>query len=377
MVEKSRLVGLVKSGAMSMAEACRLAGVSRKTGYKWMDRFEERGVAGFDELSRAPKRRPWALPRSTQRTVIALRKKRPTWGPRKLLAWLAQHEPELELPAPSTVGELLKREGLVRSRRRRRGPQQATPTALQEPRAPNDCWCVDFKGQFVVSHRYCYPLTASDAYSRFILGCDALDATRTELALPVFERLFEDYGLPWAIRSDNGPPFASTGLGGLSKLSVWWVRLGIRLERIPPGKPQHNGRHERMHRTLKAETAAPPAESVPAQQRRFDTFRLDFNIERPHEALGNEVPAAVYQPSTRSFPRVLPELEYPSPYALRSIRHDGTMRLLGQEPYVSAALAGEVVGLEQTDDRLWRLYFGPILLAIVDGRGKGPLCQRE
>lgn len=369
-VEKSKFVALLETGALTMTEACVRNGISRKTGYKWLARFEAEGLQGLRDRSRAPKRRPWALPSGLRKRLVALRKQRPKWGPRKLLAWLAAREPELELPAASSVGELLKREGLVQSRRRRRAPPQATPTGLEDAHAPNDCWCVDFKGQFPVNNQLCYPLTSTDAFSRFVLGCTALDSTRTELAKPVFVRLFEEYGLPSAIRSDNGAPFASTGLGGLSQLSVWWMRLGIRLERIPPGKPQHNGRHERMHRTLKAETVTPPAASMHAQQQRFDAFRLDFNVERPHAALNNDFPAAVYEPSKRAYPLVLPQLEYPGHFELRRIRTDGCMKLLSQETYVSAALVGEVVGLEQVEDRLWKLYFGNLLLGVIDGQAK-------
>jgi hypothetical protein len=187
---------------------------------------------------------------------------------------------------------------------------------------------------------------------------------------PIFVRLFQEYGLPRAIRSDNGVPFSSIALGGLSALAVWWVRLGIRLERIPPGQPQHNGRHERMHKTLKAEACKPPEPTLEAQQRRFDTFRLDFNIDRPHEALGNEAPAAVYEPSQRCYPSKLAELEYPGQFALRRVRHDGSIKLMRQELYLSEPLAGEIVGLEEMDDQLWHLHFGPIFLGILDGRGR-------
>lgn len=367
MVEKSKFVALVKSGALTMTQACEAHGISRKTGYKWLARFELAGLEGLRERSRAPRRRPRKLRVSMRERLISLRRRRMRWGPRKLLAWLRAREPELRLPAASTVGDLLKREGLVKSRRRAKA-LRASPTSLQDAHAPNDCWCVDFKGQFTVNNQFCYPLTATDAFSRFVLGCTALDSTRTESAKAVFIRLFEEYGLPNAIRSDNGAPFASAGLGGLTQLSAWWVRLGIRLERIPPGQPQHNGRHERMHRTLKAETASPPSTSMVAQQRRFDAFRMDFNIERPHEALNNEVPASVYEPSSRAFPRVLPDLEYPSHFDLRRVRPDGSLKLASRNPYLSRALIGHVVGLEETDDLVWRLYFGSMLLGVIDGQ---------
>jgi putative transposase len=221
MDEKSKFIGVVKTKSMTVAEACRRFRISRKSAYKWLGRFDKQGIAGLADLSRRPKRCPWAMPKAMSTKLIGLRKRRPRWGPAKILAWLGTREPQLELPAPSTVGELFKREGLTLTRRRRRFPANATPTNLQTPLAPNDLWCVDFKGDFIVDHRRCYPLTAIDAFSRFLLGCHALESTSTEGARPVFERLFQEYGLPAAIRSDNGPPFASTGLAGLSKLAVW------------------------------------------------------------------------------------------------------------------------------------------------------------
>ena len=368
--EREDFIDAARAKSMPFSVVCASYGISRETGYKWLERYHQLGVSGLADRSRAPKRRPWALSREMAKKLVAFRKKRPSWGPRKILDWFELHEPELELPAASTVGELLKREGLVKSRRRKRWPAGATPTGLQEAKAPNDCWAVDFKGQFTVAHECCYPLTTTDNFSRFLLGCTALTTTATETAKPVFVRLFQDYGLPSAIRSDNGVPFSSIALAGLSPLAVWWVRLGIRLERIPPGQPQHNGRHERMHRTMKAEACKPAEATLEAQQRRFDTFRLDFNIERPHEALDGAPPAAIYEPSQRCYPSTLPELEYPGHFALRKVRHDGSIRLLSQELYVAGPLAGEVVALEEMDDKLWHLHFGPIFLGVLDGRGR-------
>lgn len=373
MDEKSKFIGVVKTKSMTVAEACRRFMISRKSGYKWIGRFDQQGIAGLAELSRKPKRSPSAIPKAMSTKLIGLRKRRPRWGPGKILAWLEKREPQLDLPATSTVGELFKREGLILTRRRRRFPAKATPTNLRQPLAPNDLWCVDFKGDFIVDHRRCHPLTATDAFSRFLLCCHALESTNTEGARPVFERLFQEYGLPAAIRSDNGPPFASTGLAGLSKLAVWWMRLGIRLERIPPGKPQYNGQHERMHRTLKAEATKPPEKTFASQQRRFDDFRFDFNVERPHEALGNEMPISVYSPSSRDFPSKLRELEYPGNYALRGIRTDGSIKWKSQNFYVSAALIGEVVAVEEIDDRIWHLHFGSLLLGVIDGRARGAI----
>jgi transposase InsO family protein len=371
MEQRKKFIGVVETGVLSVAEACRRFGVSRKTGYKWLARFELGGIAGLEERSRAPKHTPRALTPAMKQRLLLVRTRYPHWGARKILSWLEKREPSLELPAASTVGDLLKREGLIPPRRRSQH-RGASPTGLQEPHSPNDCWGVDFKGDFVVQHRRCYPLTVTDSFSRFLLGCDALDTTAINVARPVFERLFLEYGLPSAIRSDNGCPFASTGLAGLSKLSVWWMRLGIRLERIPPGQPQHNGRHERMHRTLKAEATKPPEATFAAQQRRFDVFRAYFNTERPHEALGNDVPATVYQPSLRQLPSTLPDIEYPSHHLLRRVHPSGCIKWRKREVYVSAALEGEVLSLEEVADDIWALRFCALQLGYVDARSQSP-----
>jgi putative transposase len=368
MDEKSKLIGLITTKSMKVAEACRHFGVSRKSAYKWMKRYEKSGVAGLEELSRRPKRSPFGLSAALRAKLIALRKRRPTWGARKMLASLAKREPDLKLPAASTVSELIKREGLVKPRRRHARPPQAPPTELLEAFAPNDCWCADYKGDFIVGNRPCYPLTVTDNYSRFLLACEALGGTTTEGAWPVFERLFVEYGLPRAIRTDNGTPFVSPGLGGLTRLSVWWLRLGIRLERITKGKPQQNGRHERMHKTLKAEAITPLDKSFAEQQRRFDDFRVDFNVERPHEGLGNDMPAEVYAPSSRDYRSKLPELEYPGHFAMQRVRPDGYIKLKKMHTYVSLSLIGEIVGLEEFDDQMWSLHFGTLRLGIINGR---------
>jgi putative transposase len=267
-------------------------------------------------------------------------------------------------PVTSTIGELLQRAGLVQPRRhRRRTPPSTQPFA--QCTAPNDLWCIDFKGQFRVGERLCYPLTVTDGASRFILGIDALTSTKTAPARVVLERIFRQYGLPAAIRSDNGVPFASTGAGGLSQLSVWWVRLGIWPDRIEPASPQQNGRHERMHLDLKHETANPPQRTFPAQQRRFDAFRHEYNDERPHEGIGMQTPSSLYVPSTRVMPRKLPELEYPDGWLLRRVRHDGTMKWRKHYLYMSKALENQIVGLRPEDNGLWAAYFGPVLLGRV------------
>ena len=368
MDEKSNFIGVVQTKSLSFAEACRDFGISRKTGYKWLRRYKAQGIAGLEARSRAPKRRAWAMPDEMASQLLELRRKRPTWGPRKMLAWLQTKNPKTEFPAASTVGDLLKRKGLVVSIPRRRSFPNDAPPNLKKAFAPNDCWCVDFKGHFFINNRRCYPLTVTDNFSRFLLGCDALLTMSVEDARPVFTRIFLEYGLPRTIRSDNGAPFASNGPGGLCPLAVWWLRLGIRLERIPPGKPQHNGRHERMHRTLKAETTRPPESTNRAQQRRFDEWRVDYNTERPHEALKNAVPAKFYRASRRKLPAELSEIKYPGHYDVRRVAEGGHIKLGGKYLWVSQALPGERIGLEEVDDDVWRLYFGRLLLGIVDAR---------
>src|SRR4051812_17187165 len=259
MDERLRFIATLSESGLEMSEACRLFGVSRKTGYKWLERYKTHGPSGLEDRSRAPKTTPWALGQEVADLLVEARRKHPTWGPRKILDWLRPQHRGLELPAASTVGDLFRRSGLVQSRRRRRKVEnQGTP--LAHVKAPNDGWCADFKGHFRVGDgQRCDPLTVTDAFSRFLLCCEGMERPTTEYVWPAFETTFREYGLPAAIRTDNGPPFASRGLGGLSRLSVRWVRLGIRLERIKPGNPQQNGRHERMHRTLKAEVVRPPA----------------------------------------------------------------------------------------------------------------------
>jgi len=362
--ERTRFVLKASAEELEFAELCRLFSISRKTGYKWLDRYRRDGAAGLEARSSAPHTHPFAVGAEVRERVIGLREEHATWGPRKLLAFLERHAPKTKWPAPSTVGELLRCAGLVRPRRRRRHCPPATQPFV-EAREPNDLWCADFKGQFPVGKRMCYPLTVTDAASRYVLGCDALRSTETSGAKAGFEGVFQKYGLPGAIRTDNGSPFASTGAGGLSRLSVWWVHLGILPERIEPGEPQQNGRHERMHLTLELEATTPARRSFAAQQRVFDEWRRVFNHERPHEALDMRTPGDLYVPSRRSMPSVLPEVEYPGGWELRRVRHDGTMKWRNRHLYVSAALVGELVGLRPEDGGLWTGFFGPILLGRV------------
>src|SRR5438067_826034 len=326
MDERLQFVADVRRGTEEMSELCRRYGVSRKSGYKWLARYEAEGALAFRERSHRPHTCPHETAPDAVDALGELRRRHSTWGPKKLLALLARRRPALALPAPSTAAALLKRAGLVTARTRRRTPgHPGRPTAPMD--APNAIWTADFKGEFKTRDGvYCFPLTVADGYSRYLLACHALLSTATSGARPVFERLFREYGLPARLRSDNGVPFATIALGRLSTLSVWWVRLGILPDLIEPSSPQQNGRHERMHRTLKAEATKPPEAHLRAQQRRFDTFRAEYNTERPHEALAQTAPASWYTPSARPYPSQHPALEYPAHRDGRRVSRNGGVR---------------------------------------------------
>jgi transposase InsO family protein len=355
-------------GLYTMTELCARYGISRRVGYKWLARYQATGADGLTDQSRRPLGSPRAVSDEVAARLLACRQQHPTWGPRKLLAYLARRRPRVAWPAASTVGELLKRHGLVRPRRRR--PQPGHPGRPTTPMdAPNAVWTADFKGQFRTGDgAYCYPLTVCDGYSRYLLACRGLPSVETVGARGVFERLFRTYGLPARIRSDNGVPFATSALGRLSQLSAWWIKLGITPELIEPSSPQQNGRHERMHRTLKAEATKPARASLSAQQRRFDAFRAEYNAERPHEALGNDTPADHYVPSTCPYPARLADPAYPGHFEVRYVSGNGGVRWHNQWVNVSHVLAEEYVGLEEVDDGVWSVYFGPVLLGRFDER---------
>jgi transposase InsO family protein len=362
MRERTRFVVEACAATESMSELCRQFGVSRKTGYKWLARYVGEGPAGLVDRRRIARHRPHSVEEAVREAVLDLRGEHPSWGPRKLAAKLARMHPELQVPAPSTIGELLHVAGLTVSRRRRRHvPPRTEP--LAHATGPNAVWCADFKGDFALGDgSRCFPPTISDAHSRYLLRCQALARTSGDRVQPLFEATFREFGLPDVIRTDNGPPFATTGAGGLSALSVWWVKLGIRPERIDPGRPAQNGRHQRMHRTLKAEACQPPADSPRGQQLRFDRFHAVYNDERPHEALGQVPPAELYQPSARRFPARLAELSYPDADVVLCVRHDGCIRWRRREVYLTKAIAGELVGLTAVDALGWEVHFGPLVL---------------
>ena len=371
MKERLRFIDDLESCLYTMTELCDDYEISRKTGYKWVERYAAGGLEGLRDRPRAPKHCPHRTEERVVQELLKARRKHPHWGPRKLLKVLRKRRPKWPWPAASTAGDILKRHGLVKARRRR--PQPRHPGRPKfVARAPNDLWTGDFKGEFLTGdHRYCYPLTVADRCSRFLLSCEGQLSTAGAGAHPVFECLFRERGLPRGILTDNGSPFSCpSALRGFSRLSVWWIKLDIQVLRIEPGHPEQNGAHERMHRTLKAETSRPPAADLRAQQRRFDAFREEFNEERPHEALAMQTPAEVYQPSPRPYPDHVPEVGYPGHYEVRRVRTDGSIKWQGEYLFLSTVLAREPVGLEEIDDGIWSLYFGSLQLGRFDERDR-------
>jgi transposase InsO family protein len=367
MNERLGFVLEVECGERTVSELCRVFGISRKTGYKWLERYREHGEASLEERSRAPHHHPNVMSEETATQIVRVRRAHPDWGPEKLLDWLSRRKPELALPAICTAAELLKREGLVKPRKRKR---HATPygAPFVQAVAPNDLWSADFKGQFRMGNgELCYPLTLSDGASRFLLCCQGLSGPTYEQTRAQCERVFREYGLPKAIRTDNGEPFGSCGLGGLSRLSLWWIKLEIVPERIHPGCPQQNGRHERLHGTLKRGCGI--GANLKGQQRAFDRFRQIYNVERSHQALGpRQTPAMHYQPSTRSYPARLPELTYPETDVVKRVHPGGNMKWLGRDWYVAGLLSGEFIGLRPIDDGIWFVFVGPVCVGRLNAR---------
>jgi putative transposase len=358
-----------RGGRIDVAELCRVFGVSRDTGYRWIRRYVEANhdVRALEERSRRPHTSPTATPQQTQDFIVGARKARPRWGPRKLRAWLVDRYPGRVFPSASAIAAILKRNGLTTPRRRgrRRIPGAAEPFAHAS--APNSVWCIDFKGHFRTGDGdKCLPMTIVDAFSRYCVRCEVVRETTYEEAQWVLDSAFREFGLPAAIRSDNGPPFAARGPAGLSRLAVWLLRLAIRVERIKPGKPQQNGRLERFHRTLKDETASPAHANLRAQQRAFDLFRAEYNQERPHEALGDKTPASLYVPSTRRYPCGLIQPPADSFGQLLTVDKSGFVRWARRRIFVSSALACEKVEVIPGGDTGWLIQFGPIVLGQFD-----------
>jgi transposase InsO family protein len=362
-----RLVERYAAGEESLAELSRQFGVSRKTAYKSIRRHEAEGLPGLQDRSRAPHHHPNATPAECAERIVGMKRKHPSWGPKKVIAGLRLTEPETPWPSPSTAGVILDRAGLVK--RRRRSRRRSTPWGepFADAQRPNDVWSIDFKGWFRTGDgTRIDPLTAQDAASRYLLVCDGLQRPNGREARRVLERAFREYGLPRIIRPDNGPPVAGVGLGSLSPLSAWWIKLGIIPERIEPGPPEQNGRLERLHRTLKAETASPPTVNPGCQRRAFNRFMTRYNNERPHEALGQTPPACFYTPSLRSYPSRVNAPEYEAGVTVRRVRTNGQIKWKGDLVYLSESLKGEPVGLVQQNEWTWAIRFGPLLIGLLD-----------
>jgi transposase InsO family protein len=364
--ERMRFVMVVEQREESFAAVCRRFGVSRRTGYKWLERYAEAGVEGLIDRSRAPLSHPHAISKTIAERCLAVRRAHPTWGPIKVRGWLVRRFPQTEWPALSTIGALFDRDGLtVKRRLRHRSPPSSVPFA--HCGAANDVWCMDFKGWFLTGDgTHCEPLTLSDAHSRYLLRCQAVARTDSDHVWPVLDAAFREFGLPKRLRSDNGAPFASRGAGGLSKLSVKVIKTGVVPERIAPGKPQQNGRLERLHLTLLQDTASPPARSLRQQIERFKAFQQLYNDERPHQALDNATPVDHYTLSPRRWDGVLREPEYSAADVVRLVRHNGEIKWRGATVYVSAALTGEPIGLTENADGSWTTFYGPITLGVIE-----------
>jgi putative transposase len=375
MDERIRFIAAYQDGLWPMSELCRRFGVSRRVGYKILHRYEREGLEGLKDRSRAPAHSPQRITSEVETVLLDARQAHPTWGPRKILAWLIRKQPVLgdRLPAASTVGDLYRRHGLVESRRRRAAAPGHTPASPLRSEGPNEVWTADFKGEFRLgSGRYCYPFTLADAHSRYLLSCHAQEAITVRETRAALQEAFRSYGLPEAIRTDNGRPFVGIGRTGLSQLGVWWIQLGIRHQRIPRGRPDQNGRHERMHRTLKAEATCPPEVSIEAQQRRFDDFCHDFNQERPHEALGQQTPASCFRSSERAYPEQIEPPAYPGHYEPRLVSGAGMIRFQRHTFFVATPLAGEVLGLVEVEDGIWSIQYYDRELGRISTKQREP-----
>ena len=363
MDERARFAREALQGCFTMSELCWRYGIARKTGYKWLERYDQEGTLGCGDRPRAPRRHPNATPEKIVRRIIRLRKQHRSWGPRTLHAYLQGKDPETRWPSPSTIGEILKRAGLV-GRRRRRAAARPWRSDRTEADRPNRVWTADFKGHFRMGNGvYCYPLTIVDAHSRYLLACCGLGSTAYVPARRVFDQAFRTYGLPEVIHTDNGVPFCGpSSILRLSKLSVWFLKLGIRLERSRLAKPQDNGSHERMHRTLKDEAAKPPRGNAAAQQRALNQFRRVYNQERPHHALEMRTPASIYRPSDRTYEGAPGKPVYPSYMEVRQVSKIGVFTFRQRQMFITEALGGEQVGLDCVADGLWSVFYKEILL---------------
>jgi putative transposase len=366
MDQKVKLIACWLEGRYTITELAIKFGVSRKTLYKWSKRYDESGVKGLEEMSRAAHRHPNSTESSKIERIIEFKLKHKNWGPKKITDCLERIYPDEIWPSASTTGDWLKKNDLVRNRKKRKHVQRYQDHFL-ECTAPNDVWSADYKGQFHTRNRkVCYPLTVTDNFSRYLVACCGLEGPRYIETRKCFELIFKEYGLPLAIRTDNGVPFAGTGIGGLSRLSIWWIKLGIIPERIKPANPQENGRHERMHRTLKEDTVNPSGINLHDQQKKFDFFRIEYNTERPHEGIEMKRPVELFKKSYRPYPNKIKSVEYPSDYVVRNVRTNGLIKFSGKLYYISELLYGERVGLKEIMDGLWQIDFGLHKMGYID-----------
>jgi len=364
MDERLKFVARLLDGE-KMSSLCTEFGISRPTGYKIFNRYKELGPTGLEDRSRRPYRHANKLPFQVERAILAIKREYPSWGAPKIREKLIKEYPMINPPAKSTVHAILDRNGMVKRRKRRRRRSQGT--VLNHAVTPNQLWCADYKGEFLLGNKkYCYPLTITDYRSRYLLACEGLDSTKSQLAFHVFEQAFKDYGLPAAIRTDNGIPFASpNALFGLSRLSIWWLKLGINIERIQPGHPEQNGRHERMHLTLKKEATKPASYNFLQQQGRFDAFQGVYNNERPHQALGGQYPAEVFTPSARQY-RPAEEPEYPFHDKAVKVTKCGRICMGRRKINLSVVFGGQIVGVREVADKIWLVSFMDYDLGFFD-----------
>ena len=368
MNQKAQFIADYLSESFTVVELCETYNISRKTAYKWIDRYLTFGPGGLEEFSRKPLRSPRKFEPYIEQAIIEIRKKHPTWGPKKLLPYLEKRFPNTKLPAKTTVCDILKRNNLIPKKRHRR-PNKHPGKPIVQMNQPNQTWCADFKGQFrTLNGVYCYPLTITDGYSRFILACKALDSTGLDQTKAVFKGIFRKFGIPSFILTDNGTPFASCSLGRLTRLSMWWIELGITPVLIQPGNPQQNGRHERMHKTLKQETTIPPAYHLRTQQRKFNSFIQEFNFERPHEALDQQTPSQFYQESLIEYPKKIESFVYPDRFETRRVSLNAGIKWRSSWVNVSKVLADKIIGLEEIDYGKWHVYFNHVRIGILDER---------
>ena len=366
MLERAVFIRAWEARVFTMKELCEHFGVSRKTGYKWVTRYQKEDLDGLVDRSRAPHSCPHRTSSEMEAEIVRLRRKHKRWGPKKIIDKLLETQPERTWPAVSTAGAVLDRAGLVKKRKRRRRWQHPGQPVLKADR-PNELMTVDFKGEFRLGDKsVCYPLTIQDRFSRYVLACKGLASPRSDDVRSTMEQLFREVGLPERIRSDNGQPFASHGIAGLTRLNVWWMSLGIRHERIDKGCPYQNGAHERMHQEVKADTTRPPAFNLGGQQILFDDFTWTYNEIRPHEGIGQQRPSDLWVPSPRTYPERLVDPEYPGYFEVRRVRSGGVMKFKGRMQFVSEGLTGQLIGLEPVDDGIWSVIFCKTLLGRFD-----------